>query len=111
MNATDEEVSRPNARRRPGAARRQDEVARGQPARSRESIAQPLARAVRRRDVDRADGRQSAQRKRVAATRELLRIGENELLASARRDRKHARGELVPRSLLEERRILLAMEK
>ena len=42
---------------------------------------------------------------------QLLRVGQDELLAPARRDREHPRAELVARRLLEQRRVLAPVQE
>ncbi len=57
--------------------------------------------------------RQAAQRdaQRLPGRRQLLRVGKDDLLAAARRDRKDPRAELVAGRLLEQRRVHLAVQR
>ncbi len=65
-----------------------------------------------RLDVDGADARQPLEREHVGRGRgDLLLVGDDQLLAAAGRDGEDARGELVAGVLLEQGRILAAVEE
>ncbi len=71
-----------------------------------------LAVSARHGDVEPPELGQAAERELVGrARRDLLRVRDDELLGRAGRDGEHARGELAPRRLLEQRRVLLPVQE
>ncbi len=93
--------------------RRRDEVAIRLPV----ALAQRLAlrgaveRGPGELDVDLRGLRQAAQRQRVAATDQLLRERQHQVLVGARPDGEHPRAELVAGGLLEQRGVLPPMQE
>ena len=104
------------ARRRPPRRRPAPSTRSRGPASSRVSVSICSVRAAVGAErgqphVDALHLRQPAQRQHVALARQLLAEADHEVLVALRRDREHPRGELVARRLLEQRRILPAVEE